>query len=348
MGRFFTQEAFDIMGKSGVYEREMLAKDKNKVHIQKCSELSYAVKSAMEAISWEDIVPVGAKVAIKVNLCDSIPKKGVITTPELVYEVIKILKHKECAVTVVESDGLLYSADAAYRETEMQKWVDKAGARFVNLTNDEKILITPKNTLFVKKYAMPKTLEETDVLITMPLLKTHEITLYTGALKNQFGCYPQHNRVMLHTHLDEAIVDINTILRPDIVIMDALTAIEGNGPTRGYPVKMHLLIASNNPSSCDLVALRIIGFDVNEVGHLKLAIDLNKGGEYYLLTGETLENVKREFKRPYDDFGNKVQKFILRHKVLTKIFFDTPINRTVVRVGRIYRKWALRGKTEYF
>jgi uncharacterized protein (DUF362 family) len=326
----------------------MSAKKENRVHLQKCAGLSHAVKNAMEAIDWENIVPIGTKVAIKVNMCDSIPKKGVITTPELVFEVIKILKDKECKVTIVESDGLLYSADAAYRETEMQKWVEKAGAHFVNLTNDEKRLIYPKNTLFVKEYAMPKTLKEADVLITMPLLKTHEITLYTGALKNQFGCYPQHNRVMLHAHLDEAIVDINTILKPDIVIMDALTAIEGNGPTRGYPVKMDLLIVSNNPVSCDLAALEIMGFDVNEVGHVKLARDLNGGADDYVLTGESIESVKREFKRPYDDLGNKAQKFILKHKILTKILFDTRINRTVVRVGRIYRKWALKGKTEYF
>jgi uncharacterized protein (DUF362 family) len=326
----------------------MSVKKKNKVHLQKSTELSYAVKNAMEAVDWEDIVQTGAKVAIKVNMCDSIPKKGVITTPELVYEVIKILLDRECEVTVVESDGLLYSADVAYRETEMQKWIEKAGARFVNLTNDEKIFINPKNTLFVKEYAMPKTLEEADIVITMPLLKTHEITLCTGALKNQFGCYPQHNRVMLHSHLDEAIVDINTILNPDIVIMDALTAIEGNGPTRGYPVKMDLLITSNNPISCDLAALEIMSFDVDEVGHVKLARDMNSDAENYILTGEPLENVKREFKRPYDDLGNKAQKFILKHKVLTKILFDSRINRTVVRVGRIYRKWALKGKTEYF
>jgi len=145
--------------------------NENKVHIQKCSDLSYDVKSAMEAIDWKNIVHNGAKVAIKVNLCDSIPKRGVITTPELVYEVIKILKDKGCEVTVVESDGLLYSADAACRETGMQKWIKKAGANFVNLTNDGKILVNPKNTLFVREYAMPKTLKEADVLITMPVLK---------------------------------------------------------------------------------------------------------------------------------------------------------------------------------
>ena len=320
----------------------------NIVHIQKVIDVGKDLRTSLDAVNWEHVIKNKSKVAIKVNMCDSIPKKGVITTPELVYEVIKILKDMECEVTVVESDGLLYSADIAYKETGMQGVIEKSGARFVNLTNAEKTSINPKNTLFVREYAMPKELEEADVLITMPLLKTHEITLYTGALKNQFGCYPQHNRVMLHSHLDEAIVDINTILKPDIVIMDALTAIEGNGPTRGYPVKMDLLVTSNNPISCDIVALKIMNFDVDEVGHVKLARDLNRNAENYILTGELIENVKREFKRPYDDLGNKAQKFILKHKFLTKIFFDSPINRTVVRIGRIYRKWALRGKTDYF
>lgn len=321
---------------------------KNIVHIQQCDDISKDVRSSMEAIGWQSIVSECANIVIKVNMCDSIPKRGVITSPELVYELIKLLNTKKCNVTVVESDGLLYSADKAYLDTGMKIWVEKAGAKFVNLTNDVKQPIKLSDGLYITEYAMPDTLRKADLLITMPLLKTHEITLFTGALKNQFGCYPQHNRVLLHSHLDEAIYDINFILKPNIVLMDALTAIEGNGPTRGYPIKMNLLISSNNPISCDLAAIELMGFDISEVGHVKLANDLNKESSDYALTGVAMENIKRTFKRPYDDLGNKVQKLILRHKSLTKIFFDSPINSMVIRFGRIYRKRALKGKTKYF
>ena len=129
--------------------------------------------------------------------------------------------------------------------------------------------------------------------------------------------------------------------------MDALTAIEGNGPARGYPVKMDLIITSNNPISCDLVALKIIGFDINEVGHVLLAKNLNQGAEGYILTGENIEKVKRNFIKPYDDLVNKVQKYILRHKILIKLTFDSPINKIFFKLAKIYRNWSLRGKTEY-
>ncbi len=322
--------------------------EQNKVHIQKCTDLKRDVQAAMDAIQWETIVPQGARVAIKVNLCDVAPKKGVTTTPELVYEVIGILKSRRCEVFVVESDNLAFSARAAYQGTKLEEAVEKAGAQFVNLTTDDKVTIYPEKTLFVREYAMPRTLQEADVLVTMPLLKTHDITLYTGALKNQFGCYSQRNRVLLHPSLDEAIVDIDTILEPQIVIMDALTAIEGNGPARGYPIKMDLIITSNNVVSCDLVALQIMEFDVSEVGHVLLARNLHPEAEDYVLSGEPIESIRRPFKPPYDDLANRAQKFIFKHQLLIKIFFTSRINQPIFKLAKIYRRWALRGKTEYF
>ena len=51
-------------------------------------------------------------------------------------------------MTIIESDDLLYSADVTYKGTDMQKWIERVDARFVNLTNDEKIVVHQKNTIF--------------------------------------------------------------------------------------------------------------------------------------------------------------------------------------------------------
>ena len=317
------------------------------VHIERVKNLRNGLTSSLEAIDWEKIIKDGMKVVIKVNLCDTSPKRGVITSPLLVYNFVKLLTEKSCEVYVVESDGLLYSADEAYIASGL-KIIEDVGGKFVNLTKDKKIPLKVKDTLFIKDNLMPKTLADADVFVTMPVLKTHEITVYTGALKNQFGCYPQHNRVLLHHRLDEAIVDINTILKPKLVIMDAITAIEGNGPTRGYPVNLNLLLVSNDPISCDLVALKIIGFSCDEVKHVNLARKLFPESDNYTISGIEIEKIKRKFKKPYDDLGNKLQKFILRNPLLTKIFFDTSLNRTIVKIGRIYRRWSLKDRTKYF
>ncbi len=321
---------------------------KNKVHIQKCNNLRSHLREALEAIGWQDIVHEGDKVVIKVNLCDTKYKEGVITNPQLVYEVIKLLQSKGCKVTVVESDNLFFLTEKACKATGIYQVIEKAGARFVDLTEDEKVIVHPDDTLFTKEYLMAKTLKEADVFITMPVLKTHDVTLYSGALKNQMGCYPQRNRVLLHPHIDEVLCDINTILKPNIVIMDALIALEGNGPTRGYPVKMDLIITSNNPISCDLVGLKIIGFDVDEIGHVALAAKMDRSAQDYLLTGESVEAVKRDFKKPYDDIVNKGQKFLFKHRLLTNILLTSPIGLPIFKVARTFRWFLLRGKTEYW
>ncbi|MFX0117029.1 MAG: DUF362 domain-containing protein [Candidatus Hodarchaeota archaeon] len=308
-----------------------------------------SLERILSRLQWKEIISTGSKVALKLNLCDSNPRKGVVTSPEVVKSLISILSERTDDIIAVESDGNLIDADTAYRATGMKEAINEVGARFVNLSKDAKRVITPKNTLYLRKYMLPRTLEEADVLITLPLLKTHELTLFTGAIKNQFGCYPQHNRVLLHSHLDEALVDINWVLRPKLAIMDARTAIQGNGPTRGYPVKMGLFLGSRDLVALDAVALHLMCIEPERVSHVCLAGRRGLGKIKDLETDWAMVNKhRRKFLLPYDDAGNRFQKMLLSHHALTRVFFDSPLKYPLVRFGRIIRKALLHGKTDYF
>ena len=98
---------------------------------------------------------------------------------------------------------------------------------------------------------------DADGLISLPKLKAHQLTRFTGAVKNQFGCVPgllknqQHARMPDVLNFATMLVDINTLIKPRLFIMDAVMAMEGNGPRSGRPRKLGLLLISTDPIALD-------------------------------------------------------------------------------------------------
>ena len=106
-----------------------------------------------------------------------------------------------------------------------------------------------------------------DGLVSLPKLKTHGLTRLTGAVKNQFGCIPgflknqQHARMADPFSFATMLVDLNTLIKPRICIMDAVMAMEGNGPRSGRPRKIGAILVSADPIALDAVACRIINLN---------------------------------------------------------------------------------------
>ena len=104
-----------------------------------------------------------------------------------------------------------------------------------------------------------------DGLINLPKLKTHHLTRLTGAVKNLFGCVPGFQKPEFHVKLpavvdfSKMLVDLNRLIPQRLIIMDAIQAMQGNGPTFGSLVPLHLLILSTDPVAVDSTACRIIG-----------------------------------------------------------------------------------------
>jgi len=114
-------------------------------------------------------------------------------------------------------------------------------------------------------------LDEVDVFITAPTLKTHNFTRVSMSLKNQWGCIPDSMRLLYHPILDKGIVAINKIIGPKISLIDATYGLDGNGPIFGDPIRLDSLIASDNPVAADSLGSRWMGFAPENVNHIRLA-----------------------------------------------------------------------------
>ena len=98
--------------------------------------------------------------------------------------------------------------------------------------------------------------------------------------------------------ISKVIVDINTVIKPALTVIDGFVAMEGRGPTDGTPVKMDLIIAGKDVVATDATAARIMGFDPAEISHIRTAAQKGLGNiDNIEIVGSKLEDVRQVFKR---------------------------------------------------
>jgi len=145
------------------------------------------------------------------------------------------------------------------------------------------------NGKFLKNVSLPKILDRPDKLILLPCLKTHKYAQFTGALKLAVGFIKPSERVHLHLqHLQEKIAELNKLIHPDLIIMDARKCFITEGPAEGEVRNPNLILASTDRVAIDVEGIKIIqGFEGNdlkninpyELPQIKRAIEVGIGKE---------------------------------------------------------------------
>jgi uncharacterized protein (DUF362 family) len=263
------------------------------------------------------------RIFVKPNLSHPEYVPGVVTSPALTHELVSLLRDEAEEVVVGESDGFNYSCRSAFKKTGMETAVKKAGGTVINLSEDKLVKVKfQNNSSPLKELFLPQTVLEADAIVNLALMKTHEWAMYSGAIKNLFGCVPSNKRIYLHPYLSEVFYRLYTILKPQLTVMDARVAIEGNGPTKGNPVKMDLMLTSNCALATDVIASKIMGLNMKEVSHLNyIARKTNLQDDAIVVQGLQVPEVARKFERPRIDLPVKAQMMIYKHEFLTKALF---------------------------
>lgn len=299
--------------------------------------LESALREALKAADWKKYVR--GKVFIKPNLCSKNYIPGAVTNPLVLFHLVSLLRDRVEEVIVGESDGYNYCCDDALKMTGVEKIVKKAGGKTVNLSKDETVKVQNSKTFFLRNLSLPKTLVEADSFVDVPVMKTHEFTTYSGAIKNLFGCIPDDRRIFLHPNFDMVLHDLLVLLEPKFVVMDATVSMEGNGPNRGIAIPMNLVLASNDLLATDKLCTEIMGIDWVDISYLKF-ID-----EYFQrektetqIIGENIEALKRPFLTPYLDLAVRAQRWVYKSYFLTRLFFGTPFLNMLQGCMNVYRK----------
>jgi uncharacterized protein (DUF362 family) len=261
------------------------------------------------------------KIFIKPNLSHPEYLPGVVTSPELMQQLVGLLRDGNSEVIVGESNGFNYPCWTAFDKTGAEAAVKAAGGSVINLSEDKVVEVKFQGNTPLKRLFLPKTILDADAVVDLPLMKTHEFMAYSGAIKNLFGCVPSNKRIYLHPYLPEVFYRLYTLFKPQLTIMDARIGIEGNGPTKGKPVKMGLILTGNDALAVDVVAAKVMMLDWKETYLNYIANKTAMRENDINVEGLPISMVERRFEPPRMDLPVKAQMIIYQHEYLTKVFF---------------------------
>jgi uncharacterized protein (DUF362 family) len=279
------------------------------------------------------------KIFIKPNLSHPEYLPGVVTSPELISQVVGLLRDGNSEVIVGESNGFNYPCWTAFDKTGVEAAVKAAGGSVINLSEDKIIEVKFQGYTSLKRLFLPKTVLDADAVVDLPLMKTHEFMAYSGAVKNLFGCVPSNKRIYLHPYLPEVFYRLYTLFKPQLTIMDARVGIEGNGPTKGKPVKMNLMLTSNDALALDITAAKIMQLNWQETYLSYIAKKTGLKEEAVAVEGLQVNEVMHRFESPRIDLPVKMQMEIYQHEYMTKVLFcSLDVVKLFQKVTMAYRK----------
>jgi uncharacterized protein (DUF362 family) len=258
------------------------------------------VFKALDLIDYPSALVGYKKVLIKVNFITTMTwDTGATTDPIVVEAIIQRLKKLPMEIYVVESDASMTNADKAFQATGMAEMCKQYGVECLNLRHvKDKVKIKIPNSECLKNITVPRILTESTI-ISAAKMKTHMATKVTLGMKNMFGLLPDKFKAKYHAKgISKVIVDINTVIKPHLTVIDGFVAMEGKGPVDGSPVKMDLVIAGKDAVATDATAARAMGIDPHEISHIRTAHQKGLGNiDNIEIVGTKLDDVKREFKR---------------------------------------------------
>lgn len=249
------------------------------------------------------IIPPGSKVLIKPNLTaeENLWERGIHTSPLFMQALIEeVQKAKPAEIIIAEGTAIGLNTKKAFATNGYEEIAKKTGAILLDLYDGEyEDIPTPPGSI-LKHIRISKEVQQTDFFINAPVMKTHVATTISVAMKNLKGTTTYHEKKRFHYFgLSRAIAELNSILKPNLHVVDGLIAMEGDGPLAGTPVGLNLLMAGTNAVAVDIMAARIMGINPEEVPTLSLAQSMGYGisEEEIKVLGASMAEVLHPFRR---------------------------------------------------
>lgn len=233
-----------------------------------------------EALDFLDTDFSGKRVWVKPNLLSPHPpERSVTTDPELVRQIVRGLRKRGAAVVWVADNpagGLQRDIASQFAVTGIPQ-ASEGSFRTIS----EQPVMLPCNSRFLPAVPAAQIITQVDIILNVPVFKTHALTLLTGAVKNLYGIIPGAQKSHLHTlartstEFGELLVDIyQSIPVPVLTIMDGLRGMDGvNGPSGGRVLKINRLIAGKDTLAVDIVQAMLAGADLMQVPVIRAAVE---------------------------------------------------------------------------
>jgi uncharacterized protein (DUF362 family)/NAD-dependent dihydropyrimidine dehydrogenase PreA subunit len=321
----------------------------NKVYIVRCNSYDYAEEKMAELFRLmggiEKFAFHDEKIVLKVNLLrGSRPEKAVSTHPAVVSAVARLLNKAGSKSIVVDSPGSGYKYNTVTLEKVYQKSgladASKESGFELNMDCSYQEISFAKGKL-IKRFEVITPVLQNKGIFNLCKMKTHVFMVMTGAVKNNFGVIPglvkpgYHAKLNDTRHFADMLLDLAECVAPRLSIMDAIVAMEGDGPGLGTPRKVGLLLGSTNQLALDMVASEIMGIR-REQNPVLVAAEKRGMAPTSIqdvdVVGEDLSQIRiRDFKLPsniYEGIGFGDLPWYIN--ILKNLFRDTLSSKPVI------------------
>ena len=223
----------------------------------------------------------GMKVLLKPNLLSARSPEGAVTThPELVAAVAEACHRIGATVFIGDSPGgIARGLKRVWDNTGMSGIAESTGARLVGFESGDVRRVMVED----REYHLSSCAFDFDFIVSLSKLKTHVLTNFTGAIKNCYGFIPGLRKSDYHKKNPDAeafsrvVVDIYSIVRPGLSIMDAGLAMEGDGPASGHPRWLGFLFASVDGVALDSAVMSLLDSGRRRVWPTEIAAERGLG-----------------------------------------------------------------------
>ena len=202
--------------------------------VTKGGEPEALVRQAVTALGGiAAFVPAGSNVIVKPNICVSYHtyEYAATTNPWVVGTLVKMCFEAGAASVRVMDYPFGGTQQEAYKISGIKEQVEAAGGEMVNMLSYHYVETEIPSAVVLKKTKVYDEILKADVLINVPIAKHHSSSGLTLGMKNLMGVV--QNRNAMHVNLHQCIADLNSLIKPQLTLVDAVRILKKNGPTGG-------------------------------------------------------------------------------------------------------------------
>ena len=280
----------------------------------KAGDVDGAVRQAIGlAGGLEELIKSDSRVVVKPNLCQPKPSgTGVVTDARVTEAVTRmVLEMRPASVVIAEGsiasyDGESVSTEECFEVSGTADVARRLGVETRYLNSDAVAEVAVPRPLVMDRVKVARTMLDCDVIVSIPVLKSHIRANATISLKNMWGIQPGAAKREGHgLGLDLAIIDLLSVLRPAYAVIDAILALEGLWRYPQDARRMDLVIAGRDPLAADIVGCSLMGMPVARVRHLDYLTRQEgavSGLEQIEVLGEPLGKHRQQFKTAFEAY----------------------------------------------
>jgi len=261
-----------------------------KVYLKACAsyddpQIVDKIREGLAQIDFDPKLFSGMRVGLKPNLLlPSNPDRAIITHPKFFETIVQIIKENG-GIPVLLENPAIHGLNTLLKKTPYGDLVDSLDVEVPDMLPTQMIPFDDAHRY--KKIEISKSFFDVDILINLPKLKTHGLTIITGALKNLFGTIPGLKKSRIHLKapsrddFSSFMMDLFGALshgfdppKPMLHIMDGILGMEGEGPgLSGKPRQIGVIIMGRDPLAVDWTATQIVKIPPEDVPTLKAGFE---------------------------------------------------------------------------